>query len=59
MLLQLVDFGPLSPIFLVDVDLMVVGAQCDLWSTETVKFMKDVPQEVFFFFPTAEEQSAK
>lgn len=30
MLLQLMDFGPLGPIFLVDVDLMVIGAQGDL-----------------------------
>ncbi len=30
-LLQLVDPAPLGPILLVDVDLMVVGAQGDLW----------------------------
>lgn len=36
MLLQLMDLGPLGPILLVDVDLMVVGAKSDLWSTKTL-----------------------
>lgn len=33
MLLQFMDLVPLGPVFLVDVDLVVVGAESDLWST--------------------------
>lgn len=37
-LLQLVDLAPLGPILLVDMDVMVVGAQGDLWNRHTLKF---------------------
>ena len=35
MLLQLVDLIPLGPVLLVDVDVVVVGAEGDLCSTDT------------------------
>ena len=46
-LLQLVDLAPLGAVFLEDVDLVVVGAQGDLWGTskKTFKYTAHQPRE--------------